>query len=186
MPEDKWGMLKDVLKGGAGLIANAVVPGSGGLAATIIGGILGVDPNNPDKMVTALKNAKPEIWAKLKEAEMTHEVALVNIASEIEVARLQDVQNARNREIEITKVTGNKNTNLYVLAWTVIIGFFLLCGILMFVVLPTGSNEVVFMLFGSLATGFGTVLQYFFGSSKSSTDKTQLLASINTSTLSKG
>ena len=42
--------------------------------------------------------------------------------------------------------------------------------------LPDGSSDVVFMLFGALVTGFGTVLQYFFGSSKSSTDKTSLLA----------
>jgi hypothetical protein len=29
------------------------------------------------------------------------------------------------------------------------------------------------MLFGALATGFGQVLQYFFGSSKSSSDKNE-------------
>ena len=49
-------------------------------------------------------------------------------------------------------------------------------GLLMQYKLSEGSNEVVFMLFGALATGFGTVLQYFFGSSKSSSDKTQLMA----------
>jgi len=41
--------------------------------------------------------------------------------------------------------------------------------------IPEGSNQVVFLLFGALATGFGQVLQYFFGSSKSSAEKTQLL-----------
>ena len=45
----------------------------------------------------------------------------------------------------------------------------------MFRQLPQGSNDVVFMLFGALASGFGVVLQYFFGSSKSSSDKTKHL-----------
>jgi hypothetical protein len=41
--------------------------------------------------------------------------------------------------------------------------------------LPPGQNEVIFMLFGAISSGFGQVLGFFFGSSKSSADKTQLL-----------
>ena len=73
-------------------------------------------------------------------------------------------------------MTGAKEWNLYILAWIVVAGFFALCGILMKYKLPEGSNDVVFMLFGALSTGFGTVLTYFFGSSKSSGDKTKLMA----------
>jgi hypothetical protein len=70
----------------------------------------------------------------------------------------------------------DRELNLYVLAWTIIIGFFTLCGILMWKPLPQGSNEVVFMLFGALSAGFGSVVGYFFGSSKSSSDKTKMLS----------
>ena len=39
------------------------------------------------------------------------------------------------------------------------------------------ENQAIMMLFGTLATGFGMVLQYFFGSSAGSAAKTQLMAS---------
>ena len=68
-----------------------------------------------------------------------------------------------------------KNVMLYSLAIVVVVGFFVLTGTLLWVPLPDGSPEAIFMLFGALATGFGTVLQYFFGSSKSSADKTELM-----------
>jgi hypothetical protein len=39
------------------------------------------------------------------------------------------------------------------------------------------TSPAVYMLFGALSAGFGSVMQYFFGSSKGSADKTQLMAS---------
>jgi lipopolysaccharide export LptBFGC system permease protein LptF len=72
--------------------------------------------------------------------------------------------------------TGKKDLNLYILAWTVVGGFFALCAILMEVSLPEGSSQIVYLLFGGLVTGFTQVLGYFFGSYKSSNDKTKLLA----------
>ena len=68
-----------------------------------------------------------------------------------------------------------KELYMYILASVIVVGFFVLTGILMFVTLPAGSNNVVNLLFGGLVAGFATVLNYFFGSSKSSADKTALL-----------
>jgi len=42
----------------------------------------------------------------------------------------------------------------------------------MWVVLPEANVGPVNQLFGAMATGCGLVLQYFFGSSKGSADKT--------------
>jgi len=50
--------------------------------------------------------------------------------------------------------------------------FFTLVGMLMWVVLPEANVGPVNQLFGAMATGFGMVLEYFFGSSKGSADKT--------------
>lgn len=65
--------------------------------------------------------------------------------------------------------------NKYLLAWTVVIGFYLLTYILMVKPIPSESNQVVFMLFGSISTGFGTILAFFFGSSQGSETKTDML-----------
>jgi dolichol kinase len=68
--------------------------------------------------------------------------------------------------------------NLYILAWVVVGGFFLLTGLMMLIPELDGrsNNAMVNIMFGGLVSGFATVLGYFFGSSKGSTDKTQLLA----------
>lgn len=71
-----------------------------------------------------------------------------------------------------------KNYTLYILALTVTLAFFIICGLLLFVTMPAGQAQVVYMLLGTLGTGFMTVLNYFFGSSKSSSDKTAIIASL--------
>jgi len=58
--------------------------------------------------------------------------------------------------------------------------FFILVGLLMFVVLPEANVGPVNQLFGAMATGFGMVLQYFFGSSKGSADKTAAMMEFKT------
>jgi hypothetical protein len=56
--------------------------------------------------------------------------------------------------------------------------FFALVGMLMWVVLPDANVGPINQLFGAMATGFGMVLQYFFGSSKGSSDKNNWLMEI--------
>jgi len=170
---DVWDGVKNIIGKTAPLLANAIIPGSGGVASGLISNMLGVE-NDPIKIQDRLL-ANPDNLLKLKELETKHEERLIELSTENNKVFIQDVQNARTREIEITKSTGKKDYNLYVLAWSVIIGFFVLCWLLMKYPLPEGSNEVVFMLFGGLNAGFATVLSYFFGSSKSSSDKTKLL-----------
>jgi len=148
-----------------------------GPAGTAVGGIvklaasaLGVEPT--EEAIAAEIQRNPEAVLKLRELEMTHKVELEKLAIAAETARLADVQDARKRQTEHEKTTGKTDLNFYVLAWIIVGGFFILLGFLLFVSLPEDQNGVVFMLFGSLSTGFGQVLQYFFGSSKGSADKT--------------
>jgi hypothetical protein len=168
-----WSDIGKTIAGAAPLIGSVIGGPAGGAVGTLISKALGCE-NKPDAVAEALK-ADPEALLKLEALEKSHQVELERLLLEEEKARLVDVQSARSREVEITKNTGNRDVNLYVLAWTVIFGFFALMALLCFRALPEDSNGVVFMLFGSLATGFGQVLQYFFGSSKSSADKTKMI-----------
>jgi len=65
--------------------------------------------------------------------------------------------------------------NRYILAWFVVLGFYILTYFLMVQPIPKDSNQVVFMLFGTISTGFGTVLGFFFGSSQSSGEKDEMI-----------
>lgn len=119
--------------------------------------------------------ASPDALLKLKLAELDFKAkmdAQVK-AHEIEVIKTQvvDVQNARAREIAITEKTGKRDWNLYILAWTIVVGFFVLTGLLAFKVLPEANVGPINQLFGAIAAGFGMVVGYFFGSSSSSSKK---------------
>lgn len=175
MASDIWTKIKNTVGKIAPVLGNAIVPGVGGVAGTLLAGVLGVS-NDPEVIDAALGNIKPEQVVELKKVEMQHKERLLELGTENDKAHLADIQSARSREIELTKATGKRDLNLYILAWVVVLGFFILCGLLMKITLPEGQNPVIFMLFGALATGFGQVLQYFFGSSKGSADKTALMA----------
>ena len=80
---------------------------------------------------------------------------------------LDDKINARGREVEVTKTTGKRDYALIALAVVIVVGFFAGLVSLVFVTLDKGSGtyELLYMMFGALITKFGTVVDYFFGSS---------------------
>lgn len=168
-----------------GVIAN-VAPGIGslfgapgvavGLGVKAIAKIFGLgDSATPDEIDQAIKT-DPNAALKLRIAEMDFQLALNKQKLDETEMHLKDVQSARSREVETTKATGKRDINQYVLAWVIVIGFFSLVALLIFHELPKDQNGVVFMLFGALAAGFGSVIGYYFGSSKGSAEKTGLMA----------
>lgn len=68
-----------------------------------------------------------------------------------------------------------KDVAMYVLGSLIVLGFFSLLGILIFVQVPIGNNDVLNLAIGSLITGFATVIGYFYGSSAGSAAKNELL-----------
>ncbi len=159
---------KQIAKLGAPLLGGAVGGPLGAGLAGIIASVVGGDPDDPEDLYQRIK-ADPEAAVKLREVELTHKTRLEEIT-------LENTQSAREREVEVTKATGKLNWPMYVLAGVIVVGFFVLVMVLFFKAVPEGSREVAFMLFGSLATNFGAVCNYFFGSSKGSADKTNLMA----------
>lgn len=66
----------------------------------------------------------------------------------------------------------------------IVIGFFVILGVLMFREVPTGNKETVIQMLGALILSLGTLMGYLYGSSKSTESKDRLLAnSTPTSTL---
>ena len=166
-----------------GTLLGGPLGGAAGTLVSLIASEFGLNPEEttPEK-VDQIITQNPEALLKFREMEMANKVELQKILLEETRAYLADRADARGRQVGSEKATGKRDYNLYLLAWTVITGFFLLCVALMRVTIPEGQNEVVFMLFGALAAGFGNVLQYFFGSSKGSYDKTAFMAQQATKT----
>lgn len=171
---------KKLLEVGAPILGVALAGPVGGIAAkaalSLIGAKFSIKEEylTPEAVTDIIRN--PDHVLKLRELEIDGEVELRRLMNQESEMYLADKQDSRKREVEVVKATGTKDWNLYILAWIVVAGFFGLCAGLMRLTLPEGSNEVVFMLFGGLVAGFSTVISYFFGSSKSSIDKTKLIA----------
>ena len=147
----------------------------GGMAVEAIAGALGLSDKTQDAVKQALSGATPEQMLALKTADQAFSVAMQKLGFEhlqaLELAAAGDRASAREREIK----TGDSTTPK-VLAILITLGFFgvLLC--LVFSWVPTDGKPVVMMMLGALATGFGTVMNYYFGSSAGSAAKNDILA----------
>lgn len=172
---DLWKSIKNIVEKVAPVLGNAILPGVGGTAGALLAQVLGGDSSNPEELLKKVQNMTPEQIAAVQAAADKHEEVLLGMSVERDKMYLADTASARTREVEMTKATGRRDLNLYVLAWTVVTGFFGLCVALMKMTLPPGSNDVIYMLFGALVGGFTTVLGYFFGSSKGSADKNVII-----------
>ena len=166
---------KKVIGLGAPLLGTALGGPAGGAVGSILASAFGGDPEKPEELLQKITMDSDAI-VKLKELELANKVKLQEFILEGERLHLADVASARQREVETVKATGKRDINLYVLAWTIICGFFTLVGLMMFTTIPDVSTQAVGILFGGLVAGFTGVVQYFFGSSKSSQDKTRLMA----------
>ena len=71
----------------------------------------------------------------------------------------------------------NKERYMYVLGGVIVMGFFGSIVLLGLFEMPQGSKDALLILLGALTSQFKDVGSYFFGSSKSSADKNELLKS---------
>jgi dolichol kinase len=68
-----------------------------------------------------------------------------------------------------------KESYMYILGSLIVIGFFGLLYLLIRFSIPTENINMLNIVVGALIGSFTTVVGYFFGSSKGSSEKTQLL-----------
>jgi len=168
----------------------SLIPGVGTVAAgaqlgiDAITGALGLSSSSTPQEVKAAIQADPQAAFKIMQAENDYKLAVMKEDTRRLELQLNDVQSARTMNTETTKVTGKRDFNLYFLAYLYTVGFFVSTGVMVYLAmqskLPSDMPQaVIFLLgnlFGCLTAGVTAILQYFFGSSKGSSDKTDLLA----------
>jgi len=164
-----------------GSILGGPVGGAAGGLVKILAAELGLKPEEatPDSIMQVIQT-DPSAVLKFKEFELNNKLELQKLVLEQDKMYLQDRQDARNKEKAIVQVIGKKDSNLYVLAYAYTGGFFVTIIIMMILMLAgkfpaVVPQFVIFLLgnlFGTLSAGVGAVMQYFFGSSKGSADKT--------------
>ncbi len=68
-----------------------------------------------------------------------------------------------------------KELYMYALGALVVAGFFFILFIIFRAALPEGNKEIAYLVIGALVAKFGDVVNYFFGSSKGSADKNEMM-----------
>lgn len=148
----------------APLLGSALGPVGSGVGA-LIASEFGTE-NTPDAINSYIAG-NPDAQVKLREIELTHKSQLQKIRLETLQAELGDKANARQAHSQ-SKMPAYLSVGL-----TVLIG--VLIFLLFYVDVPTGSREVLFMLLGVVIKEWGSAMQYWFGTTRSSSDKTRLM-----------
>ena len=69
----------------------------------------------------------------------------------------------------------NEKVYMYILGAIIVIGFFSIIGIVFKLEMPQPNKDLGLIVIGALVAKFGDVVGYFYGSSKGSADKTELI-----------
>jgi hypothetical protein len=158
-------------------IATAVGGPFAGMAVTALQKALGLSPSDTPAasqaaIEQAMLTATPEQILALKQAENAFTVQMEQLGISREQLVLQDIANARAREIAV------KDNTPEVLAYMITAGFFSILGYLLVEGKPAQGGDVMLVLVGSLGTAWTGIIGYFFGSSAGSADKSAALNKI--------
>ena len=144
----------------------------GGIAAGFIAEKLGLEGKTVDAVTKALSDNKmtaDQVSAiRLAEIDFTKFLA----QNEITIAQLEvtNTQGAREMQMAVKSNTPD------ILAVIIVFGFFGILITMMMGLLKVSDQQALLILLGSLSAGFGAVLNFFFGSSRSSQNKDVFLA----------
>lgn len=70
----------------------------------------------------------------------------------------------------------SKTIYMYVLGALIVLGMFTVIGLLILVPMPKENEQLLLLALGALIAKFSDVIGYFFGSSKSSSDKDKVIS----------
>lgn len=65
---------------------------------------------------------------------------------------------------------------MYILGGLIVIAFFATVYLLIYQVVPLDNKDILLIVIGALVAKFGDVVGYFYGSSRGSADKTDIMA----------
>ena len=131
--------------------------------------LLGHDAGTEEEISNALATATPDQLAAVKKIDADFKVQMKSLDIDLERIAAGDRDSARQMQKDTKDLTPK------ILAYFITLGFFgALVWILVFGIPKTGS-EVLLMMLGSLSTSWTGVVQFYYGSSLGSKQKTDAL-----------
>lgn len=153
-------------------IANMVGGPLGGIAANALLGFFGIESTGDSAQDEALigravQNMSPDQIVELKKLEARMAIEMKKADVDIYKADAMDRDSARKMRVAM----GEKEFTLPFMSILITAGFFGSCYMLAMPHEPMANETLMNILFGSLATNFGQVVSFYFGSSAGSRRK---------------
>jgi len=162
----------DWLKTLVPLLGTALGGPLGGAAASFIANKLGIEDTTIEAVSEILTSGKmtPEQISQVKLAEIDFKKFLEENKIDVMKLEVQNTQGARDMQMSIRSYVPAS------LSVMVTFGFFGILAGMMTGSLSTVANEPMLIMLGALGAAWGSVINYWFGSSSGSADKSKLLA----------
>ena len=169
-PAKRRGRIKRAIAGAAPKLAHALGgPLAGAAVDALSKAIFGTEDVSEADLETALASATPDQLLSIKRAEHEFQIALRQAAVEEERIHAGDRDSARRRQQMMDDWTPS------ILGALIIAGFFCVLGAMLARAIPAGAETEFSIMLGALATMTAAVVNYFFGSSAGSKEKTRLM-----------
>jgi hypothetical protein len=156
----------DKLKDYAPDIAMAVLSGGATLpqlALKAVADATGKEVTSETQMADVIKSASPEVMLKVKQSNNSFKIRMAELANELTVTELGDVQHAREH---------NKHSMMPALICSFLSMSVVAFGAaLLFVIIPEGNIRLIDTLFGAFITAWLGSMAYWNGSTRSSANK---------------
>jgi hypothetical protein len=172
----KWTDVKGLIGKFAPMVAGALGTPLMGGAVKVLCGALGLNEEAKPEDVKALFEAgqltgEQLIALKKQDAEYALQMRALGINSvkDLEALAVQDRISARDREIKTSDITPR------ILAGAITIGFFGILGYMLKYDVAPANRDILNVMLGSLGTAWVAVVTYYFGSSSSSSEKTEMI-----------
>lgn len=166
---DEW---KKLLGTVAPLVGTALGGPLGGVAASFVADKLGLSDKTVTAVTEALKDGKltPEQVSQLKQAEIDFQKFCKTHEIDVEKVHAADRASAR----DMLKATGS-----YVpatLTFMVTVGYFATLFGMLYGWFKASDSQVMLIMLGQLGTAWGVTIAFWFGTTRNSQEKTNLLA----------
>ena len=163
----------DVLKAVAPTVATVLGGPLAGMAVSILGDVMGVSEPTQEKVSKMFESGKmgPEQIAQIKQAEIALVAKLKELDIDLERIHAQDRDSAR----KLQATTSSRIPGF--LAILITVGFFgILVGMLLGELKASGNTEALLIMLGALGAAWGAVVNFYYGSSRGSEAKNEILA----------
>jgi hypothetical protein len=146
----------------------------GGMAVEAAANALGISEKTTDAVKQALAGVTPEQMLALKKADQDFSLQMQSLGfkqiTDLEAIAANDRKDARDMQ----KTT--RSLVPAVLSIVVTLGYFGVLVGMMTGTLKTADSQALLLMLGSLSTGWGVVMAFWFGTTAGSSRKTELLA----------